>query len=173
MKITNHEVIKSGEQELIDAITAELDWESIEDIFSQEHKLKIEDNVEYKKGDVVVYNDQIAYKLEFDVNVVLSVLLDREGNYLAVTSSGDLAESIDNNQVDASDEPEKPEKEAEESGESAMPEFDEPIAAANGDVSASSPNIDDPQDKISELASQAGELISKIEDEDQVSADVE
>jgi len=47
MKITNHEVIQSGERELIDAITAELDWGSIEDIFIEAHKLKIEDNVEY------------------------------------------------------------------------------------------------------------------------------
>ncbi len=173
MKITNHEVIKGGEQELIDAITADLDWESIEDIFSQEHKLKIEDNVEYKKGDIVVYNGQIAYKLEFDVNIVLAVLLDREGNYLAVTSSGDLAKSLDNSQDDASDEPEKSEKEAGKSIGAAMPELDEPIAAANGDVSASSTSTGYPQDKISELASQAGEIISKIEDEAQVSADVE
>ncbi len=172
MKITNYEVIKSGEQELIDAITADLDWESIEDIFSQEHKLKIEDNVEYKKGDIVVYNGQIAYKLEFDVNIVLSVLLDREGNYLAVTSSGDLAKSLDNSQDDP-DGPEKAEQEAEENGAAAMPELDEPIAAANGDVSASSTSTGDAQDKISELASQAGEMISKIEDEAQVSADVE
>ena len=170
MKITNHEVIKSGEQELIDTITADLDWESIEDVFSQKHKLKIEDNVEYKKGDIVVYNDRIAYKLEFDVNIVLSVLLDREGNYLAVTSSGDLAKSPDNSQAD---EPEKSEKEEEESGASAMPELDEPIAAENGDVSASSTSTGDPQDKISELASQAGEMILKIGDEAQVSADVE
>ena len=89
--------------------------------------------------------------------------MDREGNYLAVTSSGDLAESPDNSQADASDEPKKTEEEAEESGESAMPQLDEPVAAANGDISASSTNAGDPQDKISELASQAGEMISKIE----------
>ena len=162
MKITNHEVIKSGEQELIDTITADLDWESIEDLFSREHKLQIEDNVEYKKGDIVVYNDQIAYKLEFDVNIVLSVLLDREGNYLAVTSSGDLAKSPDNSPDEASDEQKKSEKEAGKSIVAAMPELDEPIAAANSDVSTSSPSTDDPQDKISELASQAGEMLSKI-----------
>lgn len=183
MKITNHEVIKSGEQELIDAITADLDWESIENLFSQEHKLKIEDNVEYKKGDIVVFNDQIAYKLEFDVNIVLSVLLDREGNYLAVTSSGDLDESPDNSQADPSDEPIISEKEAEKNGEStipeldepitAIPELDEPITAANGNASASSVRTDDPQDKIAELASQAREIISKIDDEAQVGADVE
>jgi hypothetical protein len=173
MKITNHEAIKSGEQDLIDAITADLDWESIEDIFSQEHKLKIEDHVEYKKGDIIVYNDQIAYKLEFDVNIVLSVLLDREGNYLAVTSSGNLAESPDSSPADASDEPKKTEEEAEESGESTIPEVDEPIAAANGDVSASSTNPGDGHDKIAELASQAGEMISKLDDEAQVVADVE
>jgi len=173
MKITNHEVIKSGEQELIDAITADLDGESIEDLFGREHKLKIEDNVEYKKGDIVVYNDQIAYQLEFDVNIVLSVLLDREGNYLAVTSSGDLAKSLDNSQGDVSEEQTKAEKDAETSDVAAMPELDGTIAAANSNVSPSSPSAGDPQDKISKLASQAGEMLSKIDDEAPVSADVE
>lgn len=172
MKITNHEVIKSGEQELIDAITADLDWESIEDLFSREHKLKIEDNVEYKKGDIVVYNDQIAYQLEFDVNIVLSVLLDREGNYLAVTSSGDLPKSLDNGQTDASEEQGKTEQDAEKAVVEAMPELDETIAPdANSDVSTSSPSALDPQGKISELASQAGEMLSKIEDDAQAGAD--
>jgi hypothetical protein len=88
MKITNAEVIKNGERELIDAITADLDWGAIEDIFLKEHNLGIEEDIEYKKGDIIAFNDQIAYKLEFDVKVNLSVLLDREGEYISVNISG-------------------------------------------------------------------------------------
>ena len=86
MKATNDEVIKKGEQDLMDAITADLDWASIEEIFKKEHNLNIEENVEYKDGDIVVHENQIAYQLQFSVNVVLSVLLDREGNCIHVLS---------------------------------------------------------------------------------------
>jgi hypothetical protein len=87
MKITDSEIIKTGEQELIDAITADLDWGAIEDIFLKEHNLGIEEDIEYKSGDIVAVDNQIAYKLEFAVKVNLSVLLNRDGEYLSVTVS--------------------------------------------------------------------------------------
>ena len=105
MKVTHHEVIKNGEQELIDAITADLDWSALEAVFRKEHNLKIEENVEYKKGDIVIYNNQIAYKLDFDVSVVLSVLLDREGNYISVstpTAKDHIPEDNDDSEVSLS-----------------------------------------------------------------------
>ncbi len=96
MKVTNPEVIKSGEIELIDAITADVDWGAIEKIFTEKHRLRIEEDVEYKNGDIVVYNNKVAYKLEFDIKVALSVLLDRAGNYISMSNSGD-SETIDEN----------------------------------------------------------------------------
>lgn len=89
MKITDAEVIKTGEQELIDGITADLDWGAIEVLFKKEHGLGIDEDVEYKRGDIVVHNGQIAYQLNFEVKVTISVLLDREGNYIAVDASQD------------------------------------------------------------------------------------
>lgn len=87
MKITDSEIIRTGEQELIDAITADLDWGAIEDIFMKEHNLSIEEDIEYKSGDIVAVDNQIAYKLEFEVKVNLSVLINRKGEYLSVTVS--------------------------------------------------------------------------------------
>ena len=161
MKITNHDVIKSGEQELIDAIAADLDWKTIEEIFSKEHKLRIDDNVEYKKGDIVVFNGQIAYKLEFDVTVVLSVLLDRAGNYLSVNSSGDLDKSQEQKQEVPAGEP----KESEDSYASGLSIFDLAVVSEIDDTGAPSTSTTNPQKKIFELASQASEMISEIEDE--------
>ena len=57
MKITNDKIIRSGEQELIDSINGDLDWEAMEEIFHKEHKLGIGEDVEYKKGDIVVHNN--------------------------------------------------------------------------------------------------------------------
>ena len=157
MQITNHDVIKSGEQELIDAITADLDWGTIEEVFSQAHQLKIEDNVEYKNGDIVVYNGQVAYKLEFDVNIVLSVLLDRKGNYLSVTSSGDLK---DNN---GADKVEEPREEPADVRTAASTDIDPPDPSENNDEVASLPEGNDAQEIISQAVSQAGEIMAEIE----------
>jgi hypothetical protein len=85
MKITSTDVIRNGEKELMDAIIADLDWGSIETIFREKHHLAIEEDVEYKRGDIVVHNNEIAYRMDFEARVTLSVLLDREGNYLSVT----------------------------------------------------------------------------------------
>jgi hypothetical protein len=93
MKITNSDVIKSGEKDLIDSITADLDWGAIEKVFLTEHNLGIDEDIEYKKGDIIAYNNQVAYKLEFTVKVNLSVLINREGEYLSVK----ISEKMDEN----------------------------------------------------------------------------
>lgn len=84
MKLTDSEVIKAGERELIDTIIGDLDWSAIEKIFKDRHQLQICDDVEYRRGDLVVKDGQVAYHLEFDVKVKLSILLDRSGNYLSL-----------------------------------------------------------------------------------------
>jgi hypothetical protein len=88
MKITNAEVIKNGEKDLIDSITADLDWGAIEEIFLTEHNLGIDEDIEYKSGDIVAHESHVAYKLEFTVKVNLSVLISRDGEYLSVNISG-------------------------------------------------------------------------------------
>ncbi len=93
VKITDSEVIKTGEGELIDTIIGELDWSAIEEIFKDKHRLRIQDDVEYKQGDIVVHNNDVAFQLDFDVKVMLSILFDRTGNYLNITTSGDFSES--------------------------------------------------------------------------------
>ncbi len=97
MKIIDKEVIKSGEQDLIDSINGDLDWGNVEEIFRQQHRMNIGDDVEYKQGDIVVYNDQVAYRLEFDIKVRFTVLLDREGNCLLVKTPESEEKSGDNN----------------------------------------------------------------------------
>jgi len=228
MKLTDSEVIKDGEKELIDAVTADLDWGAIEEIFRKEHRLGIEEDVEYKKGDIVVYDNQVAYKLEFEVKVTLSVLLDREGNYLSVTSSGDLDETQDENKGELLEGSEELDEESEEKGGSDLeglldmgeelqtesvscseqeedsdleglvdtggdletdnepekaptdddapkPEDDYKEALAELDSTDNTENADrtpprsapeDSQERISRMASQVGEVIAEIDDEE-------
>ncbi len=110
MKITDPEVIKGGESELIDAITGDMDWGAIGKVFLEKHKLNIDDDVEYKNGDIIVQDNKIAYKLDFSVKFNLSIVLDRQGNYLSL-STGLEPDSRDPSH--SSDEPVKDEFESE------------------------------------------------------------
>ena len=195
MKITNAEVIRSGEQDLIDAITADLDWGAIEEIFLKEHNLGIEEDIEYKKGDIVAFQDQIAYKLEFEVKVNLSVLLDRNGDYISVTISG----KQDNGESQAQEKPHEDmdsvgddteellneiEEQAEEGDMPAdeLPENDngyqealaemesDDISEDDGITETGLPGKDSEQD-IDKMESQVGEIMENISKERKSSAD--
>ncbi len=89
MKIINPDSIHTSEEDFIDTINAELDWEVIEKMLFEKHKLIMQEEVDYKKGDIVVHNDQIAYKFDFDIKVPLSVIFGRDGKCLEISSSGD------------------------------------------------------------------------------------
>ena len=125
LKITDSEVIKSGERELLDIIIGDLDWEAIEKVVKEKHQLSIQDDVEFRQGDIVVYDNTVAYKLDFDVKVTLTVLLDRDGNYLSFSTSGDFTR--DEMVPDLEEEESEPESEMESS------ETDEVIAAQDDD----------------------------------------
>jgi hypothetical protein len=86
MKLTDAQVIANREQELFDSIIADLDWAAIEEIFKKQHNLEIQEDVEYKKGDIVSHDSTVAYRLDFKVKVNLSILIDRQGNFLSVKS---------------------------------------------------------------------------------------
>jgi hypothetical protein len=86
MKLTDSQVIADRERELFDSIIADLDWSAIEDIFMKQHNLEIHEEVEYKKGDIISHDSTVAYRLDFEVRVNLSVLIDRQGNFLSVKS---------------------------------------------------------------------------------------
>jgi len=206
MKITNSDVIKSGEQELIDAITADLDWGAIEDIFIKEHNLGIEEDIEYKRGDIVAHNDQIAYKLEFEVKVSLSALLDRQGNYLSVailneqenTEMNDedgseeepsMVEDESNQEIDINEEQidtdeelqtdNAPESESiDKDNTETDDEYKEALAELDSNDISEDPNTSehespdkDSEDKISQMASRVGEILNKIGDQSESTAD--
>jgi hypothetical protein len=86
VKLTNSAVIKDCEQGLIEGIRSDLDWRSIGEAFRTKHHLEFGDQTEYKGGDIVVCGGSIAYKLDFEVKVRLSVIMDRGGNFVDITA---------------------------------------------------------------------------------------
>ncbi|MCK5312320.1 MAG: hypothetical protein KAJ62_09425 [Desulfobacteraceae bacterium] len=98
MKISNPEIIEESEKEFIDLINAELDWEVIEKLLLEKHSFTLQEEVEYKNGDIVVHNDSIAYKFDFNIKVPLSIIFSREGEFLEIsTSQPDDADELDDN----------------------------------------------------------------------------
>ena len=92
VKITETKTIKDCEQELIDAITGDLDWDNIEKILREKHRLDLTDDIEFRKGDIIVHNNQIAYKIDFDIKVSVSVLFNRKGDCLDLNADPDQNE---------------------------------------------------------------------------------
>jgi hypothetical protein len=86
MKLTDPKSIQESERELIDTINAEIDWGVIEKLLAEKQLFSLQDQVDYKNGDLVVYDNQIAYKLDFEIKMPLSVIFNRQGECLDITT---------------------------------------------------------------------------------------
>ncbi len=89
MKLTNPATIQESEKEFIDTINAELDWEAIEKMLLEKHSFTLQEEIDYKNGDLIVHNDTIAYKFDFEIKVPLSVIFNREGECLEISTLRD------------------------------------------------------------------------------------
>lgn len=89
MKLTNPEKIQESEKEFMDTINAELDWEAIEKMLLDKHNFTLQKEIDYKNGDLIVYKGKIAYKFDFEIKVPLSVIFDRKGECLEMSTMRD------------------------------------------------------------------------------------
>ena len=187
LKITDSEVIKSGERELLDIIIGDLDWEAIEKIVKEKHQLRVQDDVEFRQGDIVVYDNTVAYKLDFDVKVTLTILFDRDGNYLSFSTSGDFTKDTLVPDLDEEVEPEQEldmeSSETDETIEAQDQIDDEPIqekiaqsedSPDQGDTDTMMPDPPpssdpemSPDENMSGMAFQIAEMLSEINEENE------
>ncbi len=79
MKITDPRIIQTGEKKLIAAMQKHLDLETVRKILSER---MAETAFESKGGQIVVHDNQIAFRLDFDLQLTGSLLFDRQGNYI-------------------------------------------------------------------------------------------
>jgi hypothetical protein len=92
MRILNSEIISKEENVLIVGINAALDSSKIVKVFKDQYNLDLIDTTALKDGDIVVYKNQIAFKLGFDAWVSFSLMLDRVGNFVGLTSQNGVSE---------------------------------------------------------------------------------
>lgn len=155
MKITDSDIIKAGERELIDTIIGDLDWDAIEKIFKERHRLRIQDDVEYRQGDIVVHNDEVVYKLDFDVKLTLSILLDRSGNYLSFTTPNELSDEA----VEKDPDPDI------QTAQQSQPAIDSDLEFEKTEPATASDPEKEPAENMTAMASQIADMISEINEE--------
>jgi len=159
VKLTNPELIQESEKEFIDTINAELDWDAIEKIVLEKHGFAIQDEVDYKEGNLIVHRNEIAYKFDFEIKVPLSVIFNREGECLEVSTLGDESDDSETLENDISKESDMPEPDPLEPDP-----FEPDMSEENrleSDISIKHPK----SDKIGQMASDIADMISEINEE--------
>jgi len=108
LKYTNKDIIRSGEKKLIRFIAKHLDLDAIKESIRESYQIDVSDNLEHKSGNIVVHNEEIAYQLDFDLKVDLSVLLDRNGAPISIHSPQLPSHEYSFHQASSSSEPHEP-----------------------------------------------------------------
>jgi hypothetical protein len=88
MRVANPEAIRKGEKALAEAIASNFDRNVIQKIFKRVHNLDVGEDIKCKNASMGVHGEKVAYSMNFEVLVNLSVFLDRSGNFISITSSG-------------------------------------------------------------------------------------
>ena len=154
MKLTNPESIQESEKEFIDTINAELDWDAIEQMLLDKHGFVVQEDVDYKDGNLIVHNNEIAYKFEFEIKVPLSVIFNRNGECLEISTQRD--ETAPEDEMDLP-------HETEEDGEEILTVEEQ---AALGDTpETESDAAKSPSGRVGEMASEIADMISEINKE--------
>jgi|GEM_PF-647207 len=79
MKITDPQVIRQGEKDLIDSVQEDLDLDAVRAILKERMSVA---SLSSKGGQIVVHDNKIAFRLDFEINLSGSLLFDREGNFI-------------------------------------------------------------------------------------------
>jgi len=100
MKITDPDVIQTGEKDLIDAVKEDLDWDAVKEIIKEKMSATA---LVSKGGQIVVHNNEIAFRIDFDISLSGSLMFDRDGNHISEN------EALDDDSIS----PETPDEEQE------------------------------------------------------------
>jgi hypothetical protein len=99
MNLVEPEFIKKCEKEIIAAMAASLEKHALQDLFEKDFRLNIHGNLEFQKGSMVAHENSVAYRLEYETQLLFNLLIDRSGNYLG---PGQPQEFVNEPEVQAS-----------------------------------------------------------------------
>jgi len=79
MKVTDPEIIRSGERDLIDAVKDDLDWDAVREILKKKIDLS---SLSTSGGEIIVHENQVAFRVDLTLSMELSLMFDRDGNHI-------------------------------------------------------------------------------------------
>ena len=79
MRITDPEIIKTGEMDLINSVKDDLDWDVVKSIIKNRLNIKAFDS---NGGEIVVVDGKIAFRIDLELKMSVSLMFDRDGNYI-------------------------------------------------------------------------------------------
>lgn len=104
MKVTDPDVIKAGEKDLIESIKDDLDWNVIKEVFLQKIKSSSfdikDDSLSFavSGGEIVVHEGAIAFRVDFQLRTETAIMFDRNGNYIPGRDHSDSGNNIQSKQ---------------------------------------------------------------------------
>ena len=90
MRITDPEVIRNGEKDLLKALEEDLDLGMVKEILQKQMAAF---NFNATGGQIVVHDNQIAFKLDYTIQLSGSLMFDRDGNYIPGTQETEQEDS--------------------------------------------------------------------------------
>lgn len=100
-KVTDPDVIKAGERDLIESIKNDLDWNVIKDVFLQKIKSASFDinqsalSFDVSGGEIVVHKGNIAFRLDLELKTEMPILFDKNGNYITDDQSENITNDVE------------------------------------------------------------------------------
>ena len=86
-RLMDADLIRRREKEIVNAIASPINKNQLSEIFEKENGLSIGEGAHFKDGQIISYNNKVAYKLDFDTDLKISLLIDRNGGFLSFTNS--------------------------------------------------------------------------------------
>jgi len=127
MKITDPQVILNGEKDLIASVQKNLDLDAVKDLFKERLTVKA---LSPKGGGIVVHDNDVAFRLDYEINLNGSLLFDRDGNLLEDSESERTASTPphDEDAASASD--------LDDNSSMNLPDYDDALDKAAGKAQA-------------------------------------
>lgn len=156
MRITDPQVILNGEKDLIASVQKDLDLDAIMDLLKKRLTARA---LSPKGGQIVVHDNEVAFRLDYEINLDGSLLFDRNGNLLEnLEDSENSAPEQDPQDKDAASA-----SDLDDSLSINLPDYDDALKEEPGEAQADVPDPEDLSDDIQDV--EPGLEIEDLEDE--------
>jgi len=81
--------VEEVKRDLINQLKSKINQAHVETVCREQYGIKSIEGYKYIDGDVVIHNNQVAFKLDFEVRFPVSILIDNVGNNATISSEED------------------------------------------------------------------------------------